>query len=284
MTNKNFDLLKRIIGILIGCLFIAIGINVFITPHNLLSGGVSGIALLLFYLTKIPTGILVILLNIPIFIIGLKKVDLEFTLISLLGMFLFSGFLILTLPLEHYIHIDDILASCIAGGVLTGIGSGLVFRQRASLGGSDIVSIVLKQKYEIGISTLMFGINLFVVAMGTLFNSLTLSVYTLISMYISSSVVNMILNGLDRKKMILIVSDHGEICASALLTSIKRGITIINGYGAYTKSERKVLYCTVSSRQLATVKKILIECDPNAFISVIDVSEVQGHGFKKPIF
>lgn len=284
MNEKSVEWIKRIIKIVLGCFFIAIGINLFITPHQLLSGGISGIALLLYYVTKLPVGLWVIALNIPVFIIGLRKVNLEFTLISLFSMLLFSALLMVTTPLQQFIKVDDLLASCVLGGMFSGLGSGMIFRQRASLGGSDIVSIVLKQKYEIGISTLMFGINLFVVAMGSIFNSLTLSVYTLISMYISSSVVNLMLNGLDRKKMMIIVSEKGEECAKALLGSMRRGITVLDGYGAYTQKNKKVLYCTVSSRQLSSVKKILIECDPGAFISIIDVSEVQGRGFKKPVF
>jgi uncharacterized membrane-anchored protein YitT (DUF2179 family) len=284
MTKLSFPLFKRLLLITIACFILSLGVNLFITPHNLLAGGVSGIAILLFYITKIPTGLLVIILNIPIFLIGLKKVDLDFTLISLLSMFLFSGFLVITLPLQKYIAIDDVLASAIAGGVLTGLGGGIIFKQRASLGGSDIISIILKQKYSIGISTLMFTINIFVVGMGLFINSLTLSVYTLISMYISSSVVNIVLDGLDRKKTLLIVTDKGEECSKSLISSIKRGVTILDGYGAYTKSQRQILYCTISSRQLSNVKKILLDCDPNAFISIIDVSEVHGRGFKKPVF
>lgn len=139
------DFFKRIPFIILGCLVLAIGINVFITPHNLLSGGVSGLALLAYYVTGISPGLMIVLLNIPVFYLGFKKVDLEFVLISMIGMFIFSFFLGATKPLQEVIYVSDILASCILGGAMNGIGNGLIFRQRSSLGGSDIVSIVLKE-------------------------------------------------------------------------------------------------------------------------------------------
>jgi len=278
------DFFKRIHFIILGCLVLAIGINVFITPHNLLSGGVSGLALLAYYVTGIAPGIMIVLLNIPVFYLGFKKVDLEFVLISMIGMFIFSFFLGVTKPLQEVIYVSDILASCILGGAMNGIGNGLIFRQRSSLGGSDIVSIVLKRKYSIEIYKLMFGINIIVVGLGTLINSLTLAVYTLISLYIASSVLNIILDGLDRKKMLLIVTEKGRACADAMIANSRRGITMIDGEGAYAGREKNVLYCTVTSRQLASVKNTILKTDPHAFISVIDVSEVQGKDFKQPTF
>lgn len=278
------DFFKRIPYIVLGCLVLAIGINVFITPHNLLSGGVSGLAILAFYVTGVAPGIMVMLLNIPVFYIGFKKVDLEFVLISMIGMFIFSFLLGATKPLQQYIYIDDLLASCIMGGVLNGIGNGLIFRQRSSLGGSDIISIILKRKYSIEIYKLMFGINILVVSLGVFVNSLKLAIYTLISMYIASAVLNIILDGLDRKKMLLIVTEKGRECSDAMIANSRRGITMLEGEGAYTGKDKKVLYCTVTSRQLASVKNTILKTDPHAFISVVDVSEVQGKGFKQPAF
>ena len=278
------DFFKRIPFIILGCLILAIGINVFITPHNLLSGGVSGLALLAFYMTGISPGIMLIVLNIPVFYLGFKKVDLEFVLISMIGMFIFSFLLGATKPLQEFMYIDDLLASCIMGGAMNGIGNGFIFRQRSSLGGSDIVSIVLKRKYSIEIYKLMFAINIVVVSLGMIVNSPKLAVYTLISMYIASSVLNIILDGLDRKKMLLIVTEKGRACADAMIANSRRGITMIDGEGAYAGKDKKVLYCTVTSRQLASVKNTILKTDPHAFISVVDVSEVQGKDFKQPVF
>lgn len=278
------DFFKRIPYIILGCLVLAIGINVFITPHNLLSGGVSGLALLAYYVTGISPGLMVIVLNIPVFYLGFKKVDLEFVLISMIGMFIFSFLLGATKPLQELIYVEDLLASCIMGGVLNGIGNGLIFRQRSSLGGSDIVSIVLKRKYSIEIYKLMFAINIVVVSLGMFVNSITLAIYTLIALYIASSVLNIILDGLDRKKLLLIVTEHGRECADAMIANSRRGITMLEGEGAYAGREKGVLYCTVTSRQLASVKNTILKTDPHAFISVVDVSEVQGKDFKQPAF
>ncbi|MTI66111.1 MAG: YitT family protein [Firmicutes bacterium] len=278
------EMLKRLFGVIIGTLILSVGINTFIIPHKLLAGGVAGIAIILKYLTNIPTGIIVFLINIPIFILGTKKIDKNFAFISLVGMLSLSGFLVLTEPLSNVARINDILASAIYGGLFTGLGTGIIFRMRASTGGTDIVSILLKKQFEISVPSLLFSMNVVIVLVGSFISSYVLAIYTLIGMFISSTVANKILTGLDTKKLLLIVTKHEDTVSNAIIDEINRGVTFLDGAGAYTRKRRKIIYCVVTKRQLAKVKKIVEDTDKNSFMSILDTSEILGHGFKKPVF
>lgn len=273
--------IKRVIFIALGCLISAVGINAFIIPHKLLSGGVSGIAILLQYLFKVPSGVFVLLLNIPIFLYGKKEVDKEFAILSVFGVAFFSLFLTMTKGIREYININDILLSCIYGGVLNGIGVGIALKNKGSMGGTDIIAVSTKKKLGINISTLSFGINIFVVILGSLLSSVQTALYTLISMYVSSKMLDKTLKGLNNEKMLLIVTDKVDEVSDYIINDIHRGVTYLYGEGAYTNNEKKVMYCIVTLNQLEKVKAKILGIDKRAFITVLDASEVRGKGFKQ---
>lgn len=280
----KMEWLKSSFVILFGTFIMAVGINAFIIPHNLLAGGVSGIAIILQYLTKIPTGVFVLLLNIPIFIFGIKEIDRRFAFVSIVGMVSLSFFLVITEPLSETTWIKDILASSIYGGIFLGFSAGLIFRFRASTGGTDIVSVIIKKRFEIGISSISFVMNVVIVLVGATIDSYTLAIYTLISMFISTVVMNKIIIGLDTKKLVLIVTDHYEDLSNALMERVRRGVTFLEGEGGYSRRKQKVIYCVISTRQLSVVKNVVGDIDPEAFMTVMDTAEIHGSGFKKPIF
>ncbi|MBZ4663649.1 MAG: YitT family protein [Caloramator sp.] len=274
--------LKRFFFIALGCLISAVAINAFIIPHKLLSGGVSGIAILLQYITKVPSGVFVLLLNIPIFLYGKKEVDKEFAVLSILGVAFLSLFLTLTKGIREYIHINDILLSCIYGGVLNGLGVGIALKNKGSMGGTDIIAVATKKRLGINISTLSFGINIFVVMLGSLLSSIQTALYTLISMYVSSKMLDKTLKGINNEKMLLIVTDRVKEVSDYIINDIHRGITYLYGEGAYTNNEKKVIYCIVTLNQLEKVKGKILEIDNRAFITILDAAEVRGKGFKVP--
>jgi uncharacterized membrane-anchored protein YitT (DUF2179 family) len=282
IRGNGIDRIIRIMLIFAGSVIYSIGINLFIIPHGLLSGGVTGVALLIHYMTQIAVGTLVFILNIPIFIIGLNKINREFILLSLVGMISMSFSLVITRPFRQYM-IQDILLSCIYGGVLMGIGGGIVFRQGASLGGTDIISVIIKKERGINISTVLFSINLIIVSLGMLIGrNLQVALYTLISMYIASLVVGRVIEGLERKKMLFIITAKEEEVSTAIMKEIGRGVTYLSGEGAYTGEIKKILYCIVSTNQLVKAKNIVEKIDNSAFMTITDISEVQGKGFVKP--
>jgi len=275
--------LKR--GLFIACasLFSSIAINMFIVPHRLLSGGISGIALITQYLSNIPAGLIIILLNIPLLILSLKELDKEFTILTITGTICQSLFLILTRNISTVYHTNDIILSCISGGVINGIASGIVFSNHGSLGGTDIISMILRRRFNLEIGSVSFGINLVIVTIGSKFFGVEKGLYTLISMYIASAVLDKVIKGFDRKKMLLIVTDKEREIIEKIHLDLNRSSTLLYGLGTYTKAEKKLVYCVVSLSQVPKAKLIVNTADPYAFMSILDTSEIQGRGFKKAI-
>lgn len=280
--SKKRELFIRIVYVLVGSFLNSIAINSFIIPHKLLSGGVSGIAIIIQYIANIPSGYLILALNIPIFIYGMKEVDRDFIIFSLIGTFSLSAFLVLTAGISKYLMVDDILLSCIFAGVIGGLGAGIVFRNRASMGGIDIIAVAIKRRSGINISTVSLGINIVVVLIGLFINSLEIALYTLITMYISSVVINRVIEGFDRKKLLFIVTEKEKEVSGTIMEELGRGVTYLYGEGAYTGENKRIIYCIVTLNQIVKVKKMVEDIDPTSLISVIDASEVQGKGFKGP--
>ena len=255
----------------------------FIIPHKMLSGGVSGISLILQYLTGIEAGLFIIIFNIPLFILSIMELDKEFTLLTIIGTVCQSIFLILTKNARQIFYTEDLLLNCIYGGVLIGIALGIVFSNYGSLGGTDIISMILRRRYNLEIGKISFGINLFIVSIGAIFFGIERALYTLVSMYIISAVLDNVINGFDRKKMLLIVTDKEQEIVDKIHEELKRSSTLLYGIGTYTKKEKKLVYCVVSLSQVPKAKSIVEASDPYAFMSIIDTSEIQGKGFNKPI-
>lgn len=281
MSNKK-ELLIRIAFVLLGSFLNSIAINLFIIPHKLLSGGVAGIAIIVQYLANIPSGYLILALNIPIFIYGMREVDRDFIIFSIIGTFSLSAFLVLTAGIRKYLIVDDILLSSIFAGVIGGFGAGIVFRNRASMGGVDIIAVAIKRRSGINISTISLGINVVIVFIGLFINRIEIALYTLITMYISSVVINRVIEGFDRKKLLLIVTEKEKEVSSIIMEELGRGVTYLYGEGAYTGENKRIIYCIVTLNQIVKVKKMVQDIDPTSFISVIDAAEVQGKGFKGP--
>lgn len=280
---NKMENIKRIFYILIGSLLSAVAINSFIIPHKLLSGGVSGIAIIVQYLAGIPTGYLIIILNIPIFLYGMKEIDKDFIIYSILGTASMAIFLVLTKNLSSFIRVNDILLSTIYGGVIGGIGMGVVLRNRGSQGGTDIIGVALKKKSGISISSVSFAINAFIVAAGAIISKkIEVALYTFVLMYITYYFMERVLEGFDRKKLLFIVTEREKEVSEAIMEQLGRGVTFFYGEGAYTGDRKRVIYCIVSSTELARTKKIVEDKDPTSFISIVDASEVHGRGFKKP--
>lgn len=276
---------KNILFIILGSFISSIGINVFIVNANLLSGGVSGISLILQYLVKIPAGYTVLIINIPLLLVSYFKINKRFSFFTLIGTLALSIFLIITSPLKQYIHLNDTLLLCLYGGIINGIGLGIVFSNHGSTGGLDIVSALIKLKREdFNIGTISFAFNLIIVGIGAVYFGLAVALYTLVSMYITSFIMDKVINGLNRRKMILIITSKENEVSKALMDKLKRGVTFLYGEGAYTGHNKKILYCVVSLAQLPSLKQIVREIDEKSFISILDVSEVEGKGFYSSLF
>ncbi len=280
------DLLKSktfyidVIVIILGCFIYSLGVNLFLTNAKLVSGGVTGVALIFQYISDIPSGATVFLLNIPLFFISYKFLSKRFTLYTAIGMLSISLSLILTKPLSSLVQVNDMLLYCIYGGVLCGVGMGLVFYRNGSTGGIDIITMVIRKKYSnFEIGKLNFGFNLIIVAIAALIFGLPQALYTLISMFIQGTILDKILNGFTSKKLLLILTEKENEIINYVINDLHRGITSIMAEGEYTHSKKKMLYVAITSSQFISLKNKILRIDPKAFITIIDASEVKGKGF-----
>jgi uncharacterized membrane-anchored protein YitT (DUF2179 family) len=286
-SRTNFkDLFKKVVLIILGCFILSVALNLFIIPTKLLSGGISGIALMLQYIFNFSMGLTILILNIPLIILSILKINRKFTIFTILGTIALSLFLIITTPLNNVLApVEESyrLLYCIYGGVLSGIGLGIVFANEGSTGGLDIIAIYAKKKHDMDIGIVSFAINFLIVVVGSVLFNFKVGLYTLIVMYITSVVMEKVINGLSRRKMLLIVSEKEKEVSSAIMNNFNRGLTILYGEGAYTNHRKNVMYCVVPLRQLPRIKRVIKVIDQQAFISIIDIAEVQGNGFKSPI-
>lgn len=282
VEEKSFDLgkFRRILFILFGDLLCAMAVNLFFVPNRLLSGGVGGISILIQYLTDIPAGIMMFIINIPIFIYGFKRVDKDFALYGFISMVSLSTLLTLTRGLSETIYVDDILLAAVFGGVINGVGMGLLFRNRSSQGGFDIIAVSLKKKFNMNIGSALMGFNFIIITLSSLIFGYKKAMYTLISMYIAYNVVDQMQMGFNRRKNVIIISEKSEEISMEIIKRLHRGVTFLEGRGAYTKEDKEVIYCIVTSRQVAVLKDIVESIDPKAFLTINDVVEVMGRGFK----
>jgi len=276
---KRYRYVFMIFMIILGGSIGGIAFNVFLIPHKLLSGGVSGIALMLNYIFGINPGVLIFMLNIPIFIAGYRFVDKEFIILSLIGMTAFSVSIDVFSFFRSIVYIEDTLLSCLYGGALNGIGMGIVFRNRASQGGIDIVAVIVKKYFSMNLGTTSLIINFLIVAVASVFYGLNLAMYTLVSMYVASRVLDNVQQGFGSSKSVMIITDNEQQVADIILQTLDRGVTYLEGEGAYTGNKKRVIYCIVPLKQLAKLKQIVKETDSKAFMAVSDTAEVLGHGF-----
>lgn len=277
--DSRYKYIIMILMIFLGSSFSGVAFNLFIMPHKLLSGGISGISLILNYLFDANIGLLFLVFNIPIFILGYKYVDREFVLLSIIGTVSFSFWVEVFSFFRQNMIVPDVMLSCIYAGVLNGIGLGIVLKNRASQGGIDIIAVILKKYFSMSIGSTSMIINTFIVIAASFITNLNLAMYTLISMYVSATVVDKIQQGFDRRKSIMIITDKEKQVADEIFKKLVRGITYLEGEGAYTGNRKRVIYCIVNLNQLAKLKQIVREIDANAFITVSDTAEVMGQGF-----
>jgi len=280
-TILEDNIFLRYFVITTGMFISAIGTNVFLKPAHLLSGGVTGLAVAVNYLTGLNVGLLQFLINIPIFIIGFIYLEKEFCITSLINMILFSFILGITQPLGHVFIINDLFLQTIYGGVLTGIGAGIVFRTKSSLGGTDIIGAILKFKKNVPIKNTSLTANLFIVILGGFLFGLNIALYTLVDMFLNVSTMNYTKDALNEQKQVMVISEKNEEISKEIMARLIRGVTFIEAEGAYTKVKKKIIYCIVASHEIPKIKEIALKYDKKSFISVNNIDEVKGKGFKE---
>lgn len=260
----------------------AMSINLFLLPHHLLSGGISGIAIIIHYLSNSPVGLLIIALNIPLMYAAYRFIGKRYLFSTLYGMLIFSVAVDATRFLADLNFVDDPLLAAIYGGVVGGIGSGIIFRVNGSAGGLDIVAAIVKKYYAFNMGGVGFAVNcLITLVAGIIFGS-KLAMLTLIAMFITGNVTDKVVEGLNRKKTVMIISEKAQEVAGSIMIEVSRGATFLRGEGAFTHQDKQVIFMVVNLTQIAKIKFLIEEIDPCAFMIVQDAAEVMGRGFTLP--
>ncbi|MBF0200138.1 MAG: YitT family protein [Desulfamplus sp.] len=273
------SVLWNLVLLLAGSVVCAIGINSIIIPKGFITGGLSGVCLLLYYVTGILSpGLWYFIINIPVFVVGWILVSRRFFFYSLYGMIVFS----ITLEAVTFnIDIQDPFLAILAGGSILGIGSGIALHSLGSLGGMDIISIILNQKFGIRIGTFLFGFNmlLFAFSFGTLDTDLVL--YSIALSFVFSQVLDHFLTMFNQRKMVLVVSKFNDQIAAMINLRLNRGGTFLHGTGAYSGESKKILLTVVHNYQLKRLEEVVFSIDADAFVITENTFNVLGRGFSK---
>lgn len=282
MTSQWRRHVKRYLIIGLGGILCGVSINAFLVPHHMLSGGLGGVGIILYFLLNWPIGLVVAALNLPLLYAAYRLLDRTYVVGALYGMVVFSGAIDATRGLADMNLVDDTMLAAIYGGVLSGIGSGLVFRVDGSLGGTDIIAAMMKKFYAFNMSYVGFAINCILMTVAAFLFGFKPAMFTLLSMYVGASTIDRVIQGFNTKKTIMIISEKSELIAEAIIKEIGRGVTFLQGQGAYTREDRKIIFVVVTLIQIAKIKPIVDSVDPHAFMIVQDAVEVMGRGFTLP--
>jgi uncharacterized membrane-anchored protein YitT (DUF2179 family) len=258
----------------VGSIICAIAVNTILVPLQFFGAGFTGVALLIHYLIpETSVALVYFLLNIPVYSLGWMYVGRRFFLYSIIGMIFFST----ALECIHFsltVH-DKVLAAMLAG-IIMGAGSGIILRSLGSAGGLDILSVIFLRLFSIRLGTTILGFNVAVLVAGALLFSLERALYTLIYIFINANVVDLVVTGLSQRKAVLIISPQWEKISKVIMENIHRGVTILNGRGAYTGTVENILYTVITFRELSQLKKSVRDIDPHAMVVVSDTLEVMG--------
>lgn len=279
MSKTVKDHIYRYLMVTIGCAVMGIALNTFYMPNKLLSGGIGGVAVLAYYIGGLPMGATSLICNVPLFFLAYKFMDREYTVRALYGIIVFSIALDFFHFLSAYTVVHDTLLACIAGGVLYGIGAACMYRVGGSSGGTDIIGAIVQKSYSISISTTGFIFNLFLLAVSVFYFGIEPVLYTLLTFFIMTKTCNAFTTGFDYKKNIIIISNKHHEIAEGIIKVVGRGVTYLHGEGAFTHQHREVLFVVAKLTQLAKIRTICKEIDPDAFMIIHDVNDVFGRGF-----
>lgn len=281
-TKKELitEFLKKGFFLIVGAFIVAVALEMFLLPNKIIDGGVIGISMMASYLTNWNLGLLIFCINIPFVLLAYKTIGKKFVINTFFAIAMLS---IATNVVSHFHHItEDLLLVTIFGGILLGIGVGLILRNNASLDGTEMVSLVLTKKLKIvSVGELLMFINLFIYAVAGFVFEWDRAFYSILTYYIASKTIDMVLEGLDKAKSVRIVSDYYKEIGNSIMKELDVSVTYMKAMGGYSRQEKVMTFCVVNKFDMAKLKEVVHEVDPKAFIVTEDVHEVEGIRFKK---
>ncbi|OGQ95861.1 MAG: hypothetical protein A2521_01775 [Deltaproteobacteria bacterium RIFOXYD12_FULL_57_12] len=274
-THSIGLILWNLILITGGSVLCAMAINGILLPQGFVTGGIAGLALVLHRLyPRFDTGFLYILLNLPLFVLAWMTVGRRFFFYSAIGSLILSGALYLV---QVPIVVHDKILSALLAGIILGAGAGITLRSQGSQGGLDILSVMLLRRFSISLGNTILTVNGIVLILVTFVYSLEAVLYTLIVLYVSSKVLNLVVTGLSQRKAVIIISSRWREISQEILKDIRRGVTIIRGEGGFSGEEEHILYVVITFQELGSLKRLIQQLDPGAFVVISDTLEVMNY-------
>ena len=285
--KKNFIKKKRTMGSYLRKLFIlcfgaclyAAGLETFLIPNQIIDGGVVGISIMASYLTDMPFSLFMLVINLPFLYLGYKHIGKTFSISTIISIGLLSLWTEYFEPIAQVT--DDYFLAAIFGGIVAGTGVGLIIRNSGSLDGTEIVAIIMDKRTTFSVGEVVLFFNIFILGAAGFVFGWDKAMYSLVAYFVISKMIDVVIKGLDESYAVMIVSDESDEIADALMSRLGRGVTFINGMGAYTGDPKKVIYCVVTRLEVDKLKEITIDKDENAFITINPVHDIVGGRFKK---
>ncbi len=269
--------------IVVGSFILAAGFVLFITPYKIVPGGVYGISIVLHYLFNTPVGMVALAFDIPLTIIGIKVLGPRFGIKTVVGFVLTAVFTDLLTYLHGYEPLiqGDTLLSSVFGGVFIGLGVGLIFKSKATSGGTDIIAMIIAKYTKLPVGQLMILVDSTIVLFGLIvFQDWKIPFYSLIVIFITGKVIDLILEGINYDKVLFIISDKTEEIREKIITDLGRGGTLIDAKGMFQKKDKTIIFTVVNRREVAILQEFIHSVDNKAFVTVINANEILGEGFK----
>ena len=278
LRNNYKILLNQIICLIIGAAFVAAGLNMFLVPNEIIDGGIVGISIMASYLTNLPLGLFTFFLNIPFLFLAFKQLGKKFVVFSLFSITMLSLF-VTFIPFKRIT--EDTILSCLFGGIIVGLGVGLILRNNGSLDGTEMIAVAYNKKIPMSVGATIMCINVFIYGSAIFIFGFDRAMYSLVTYFLISKAIDIVLEGIDEKRSIMIISNHADKIADNILHEFKRGVTFLDGQGAYSGDYKKIIYCIVTRLEITKLKEVVLAIDPKAFISISKVSEVEGGQVKR---
>ncbi|WP_304340200.1 YitT family protein [Metaclostridioides mangenotii] len=280
--KKDRITISEVLILVVGCFLMAASLNLFFNPHSIAPGGLTGLAVVINTISPIPLWVVNLVLNIPLFVLAYKILNRKDCIKTVLGILLLTLALKLTDNLAMIDVTNDIILAIISGSILMGFGHGLIFRINGTTGGTDLIGLLLN-KYipSLSVPVLMGVVDSVVVALsGIVTGKIEIALYSTLALYIIVKMSDLMIEGFDYSKSFMIISDKYKDINQIIMEDLERGATILNGEGAYTGSDKKVILVVVAKKEVVKLKKLVKEIDPNSFIIITDIHEAVGNGFK----
>jgi uncharacterized membrane-anchored protein YitT (DUF2179 family) len=273
------EILTRIFFIVLGAVLVAFALETFLINNSIVDGGITGISIMTSYLTRVPIGIYLFVLNLPFLVIGYRTIGKTFALSTLLGVVVLSVTTALLHNWEPFTN--ETFLAAVFGGIMLGVGTGIVIRAGGSLDGSEIIAILVSKKTPFSVGEIVMFINFFILGSAGFVYSLDRALFSLVAYYIAFKAIDLILEGLDESKSVWIISENYREIGSTIVDRLGRGVTYLHGEGGFSGEEKNVIFCVVTRLEEAKLKSIVTELDPDAFLAVGNIHDVKGGRFKK---